>query len=59
VRHFEGFFKQITVRKPIGRNDSIQTVCRKSRRLEALLYLAEKKFELFTNIQENLKIKNL
>jgi hypothetical protein len=30
--HFGGFFHQITVRQPIGRHDSMQTVIRTSRR---------------------------
>jgi hypothetical protein len=45
-------FHQIKVRQPIRRKDSIQTVCRRSRRLEAFLYLAARNFELFSNIQD-------
>jgi hypothetical protein len=33
--HFRGFFHQIKVHQPIGRKDSIQTLCRGSKRLEA------------------------
>jgi hypothetical protein len=33
--------------QPIGRKDSIQTVCRKSRRFEAYLFEAAQKFEVF------------
>jgi hypothetical protein len=59
VQHFGGFFRQIKVRQPIGRKDSIQTV-RRSRRLEAFLYLAAQNFELFSNNKDqNLKIENL
>jgi hypothetical protein len=60
VHHFGGFFHQIKVRQPIGRKDSIQAVCRRMRRLEALLYLEVQNFELFSKIQDQSeKIKNL
>ncbi len=36
--HFGGFFHQMKVRQPIGRQDSMQTVIRTSRRLESFLY---------------------
>jgi hypothetical protein len=46
------FFHQIKVRKPIGRQDSMQTVNRKSRRLDSFLHEAAQNFEVFSNIQE-------
>jgi hypothetical protein len=52
--HFGGFFYQITLRQPIGRQDSMQTVIRTSRRLESFLHKAAQKFKLLSNI----KIKN-
>ncbi len=48
-------FHHIKVRQPIGRKDSAQTVCRRSRRLEgmeALLYEVAQNFESFSTIQE-------
>jgi hypothetical protein len=51
IQHFGRFFHQIKVRQPIGRKDSIQTVCRRSKGLKAFLYLAAQNFELFSNIQ--------
>jgi hypothetical protein len=45
-------FHQVKVRQPIGTKDSVQTACRRSRRLEAFLYLAAQNFELFSNIQD-------
>jgi hypothetical protein len=57
VQQFGGFFHQIKVRQPIGRKDSIQTICRRMWRLEAFLYSAD---ELFSrNQDQNKKIKNL
>ena len=57
---FGRFFQQIKVWQPIGRKDSIQTMCRRSRRLETFLYLAAQNFELFSNIQDqNKQINNL
>jgi hypothetical protein len=44
--HFGGFFHQIKVRQPIGRQDSMQTVIRTSRRLESFLHEAAQNFEL-------------
>ncbi len=35
---FGGFFHQVTVRQPIGRQDSMQTVNRTSRRLDSFLH---------------------
>jgi hypothetical protein len=44
--HFGGFFfLEITVRQPIGRQDSMQTVIRTSRRLDSFLYEAAQNFE--------------
>ena len=45
-QHFGGFFQQIKVRQPIGRQDSMQTVSRKSRRLDSFLHGAAQNFEL-------------
>jgi hypothetical protein len=39
-----GFFKQIKVRQPKGRKDSIQTVIRTSRGLDSFLYEAAQSF---------------
>ncbi len=36
--HFGGFFHQMKVRQPIGRQDSMQTVIRTSRRLDSFLH---------------------
>ncbi len=54
VQSFGGFFHQRKVSQPIGRKDSIQTVCRRSRRFEAFLYEAAQNFEalVFSNIQD-------
>jgi hypothetical protein len=46
---FGGFFHQVTVRQPIGRQDSMQTVNRTSRRLDLFLHGAAQNFE---NIQD-------
>jgi hypothetical protein len=46
------FSHQITVRQPIGRQDSLQTVIRTSRRLDSFLHEAAQNFEVFSNIQE-------
>ena len=57
---FGGFFYQVTVRQPIGRQDSMQTVNRTSRRLDSFLHEAAQNFELLSNIQDQkLKIKNI
>jgi hypothetical protein len=50
--HFGRFFHQIKVRQPIGRQDSMQTVNRTSRRLDLFLHGAAQNFEVFQNIQE-------
>jgi hypothetical protein len=50
-RHFGGFFHQITVRQPIGRQDSMQPVIRTSRRLGSILHEAAQNFEVVSNIQ--------
>jgi hypothetical protein len=56
VQHFAGFFHQINVRQPIGRQDSIQTVIITSRRFDE----EAQNFEAFLNIQKlNEKIKNI
>jgi hypothetical protein len=46
-QHFGGFFHQIKVRQPIGRQDSMQTVIRTSRRLDLFLHEAAQNFEVF------------
>jgi hypothetical protein len=51
-QHFGGFFYKIKVRQPIGRQDSMQTVMRTSRRLDSFLHEAAQNFEVFSNIQE-------
>ncbi len=57
---FGGFFHQVTVRQPIGRQDSMQTVNRTSRRLDSFLHGAAQNFKLLSNIQDQkLKIKNI
>jgi hypothetical protein len=42
---------QITVRQPIGRQDSMQPVIRTSRRLGSILHEAAQNFEAVSNIQ--------
>jgi hypothetical protein len=39
-------FHQVTVRQPIGRQDSMQTVNRTSRRLDSFLHGAAQNFEV-------------
>jgi hypothetical protein len=43
---FGGFFHQVTVRQPIGRQDSMQTVNLTSRRLDSFLHGSAQNFEL-------------
>jgi hypothetical protein len=50
--HFDGFLKQINVRQPIGRQDSMQTLIQTSRRLDSFLHEAAQNFGVFSNIQE-------
>jgi hypothetical protein len=50
--HFGGFFHQMKVRQPIGRQDSMQTVIRTSRRLDLILHKAAQNIELLSNIQD-------
>jgi hypothetical protein len=47
-----GFFHQIKVRQPIGRQDSMQTVIGTSRRLDSFLHEGAQNSEVFSNIQE-------
>jgi hypothetical protein len=49
--HFGGFFHQLKVRQPIGRQHSMQTVNRTSRKLGSILYVAAQNFEVVSNIQ--------
>jgi hypothetical protein len=51
-QHFGRFFHQIKVRQPIGRQDSIQTMIRTSRRFNSFLHEAAQNFEVFSNLQE-------
>jgi hypothetical protein len=46
--HFGGFFHQMKVRQPIGRQDSMQTVIQTSRRLDSFLHKAAQNFELLS-----------
>jgi hypothetical protein len=57
VRHQINVRHQIKLRQPIGRKDSLQAVCRKTRRLEAFLYFVAQNLELFTKIQDKKNIK--
>jgi hypothetical protein len=43
---FGGFFHQVSMRQPVGRQDSMQTVNRTSRRLDSFLHGAAQNFEL-------------
>ncbi len=43
---FGGVFHQVSMRQPIGRQDSMQTVNRTSRRLDSFLHGAAQNFEL-------------
>jgi hypothetical protein len=54
--HFGGFFHQMKVRQPIGRQDSMQTVIRTSRRLDSFLHKAAQNSELLSNNKDQ-KIK--
>jgi hypothetical protein len=51
-QNFSGFFHQVKVRQPIGREDSMQNVTRRSRRLDSFLHEAAQNFEVFSIIQE-------
>jgi hypothetical protein len=51
-QHFGGFFHQIQVRQPIGRQDSMQTKILIIRRLDTFLHEAAQNFEVFSNIPE-------
>jgi hypothetical protein len=42
--HFGGFFHQMKVRQPIGKQDSMQTVIRTSRRLKSFLHEVAQNF---------------
>jgi hypothetical protein len=58
--YFGGFFHQMKVRQPVGRQDSMQTVILTSRKLESFLHEAAQNCELLSNIQDQkLKIKNI
>jgi hypothetical protein len=49
--HFGGFFHQMKVCQPIGRQHSMQTVNGTSRRLGSILHEAAQNFEVVSNIQ--------
>jgi hypothetical protein len=49
--HFGGFSHHMKVRQPIGRQHSVQTVNRTSRRLGSILHEAAQNFEVVSNIQ--------
>jgi hypothetical protein len=49
--HFGGFFNQMKVRQPIGRQHSMQTVNRTSRRLGSILHETAQNFDVVSNIQ--------
>jgi hypothetical protein len=51
-QHVGRFFHQIKVRQLIGRQESMETVIRTSRRLSSFLHEAAQNFEVFSNIQE-------
>jgi hypothetical protein len=55
VQHCDGFFHQIKVRQPIGRNDCIQTVIRTRRRLDSFLYQAAQNSETFQIFKTEIK----
>jgi hypothetical protein len=44
---FDGIFQQVKMHKQIGREDSIQAFCRRTRKLEGFLYEAAKNFNFF------------
>jgi hypothetical protein len=46
-QNFGGFFHQIKVRQPIGRQDSMQTMIRTSKRLNSIPHEAAQNFEVF------------
>jgi hypothetical protein len=46
-QNFGGFFHQIKVRQPIGRQDSMQNVIRTRRRLDSFLHETAQNFEVF------------
>jgi hypothetical protein len=54
-QHFGGIVHQIKVCQPIGRQDSIQTVIRTSRRLDSFLHEAAQNFEVFLIFMVKLK----
>jgi hypothetical protein len=50
--HFGGFFHQMKVRQPIGKQDSMQSMNPTRRRLDSFLLEAAQNFELLSNIQD-------
>jgi hypothetical protein len=51
-QQFGRFFHQIKVRQPVGRQDSMPTLIRTSRRLDSFLNEAAQYFEAYSNIPE-------
>jgi hypothetical protein len=49
--HFIGFYHQIKVRQPIGKQDSMQIAIRTSRRLDSFLHEASQNLEVFSAAQ--------
>ena len=52
IEQHGGSFHKIKLRQPIGRQDSMQTVIKTSRRLDSFLHEVAQNFEVFSNIQE-------
>jgi hypothetical protein len=56
-QHFSGFFHQIKVHQPIGRQDSMQTVIRAIRRLDSFLHEAAQNLKSFQIFKSEIKSK--
>jgi hypothetical protein len=52
------FIYQIKVCQPIGRKVSIQAICRRMRRLEAILHLAAQNFEILSKIKDEKSVNS-
>jgi hypothetical protein len=50
--HLGGFFHQITLHQPIGRQDSMQTMIEQAGGLDSFLHKAAQNFEFLSNIQD-------
>jgi hypothetical protein len=53
--HFGGFFHQMKVCQPIGRQDSKQTMIRTSRRLDSFLHEAAQNLKSFKKLKSEIK----